>query len=810
MKTHARVVIVGGGIMGVGLLYHLALEGWRDIVLLEKAELTSGSTWHAAGQCPHFNSSLNVTKLHVYGTQLYARLEALTGHAVSWHASGGLRLACSDEELHWFKQVHGVSKLAGYAAHIIGPDEIPQHHPFLDTKGVKAAFLTVADGHVAPADVTIAMAAGARALGAEIHRRTRVTGIRLLETGEWLVGTDQGDIRCEHVVNAAGSYCDVVAGWTGHQARIANMLHHYVITEPVPQLIGRERELPIVRDPWSHCYFRQEANAILLGPYETSGAHPCWDGAPAWDFESELVAPELDRLTPFLERAAERIPLFAEVGLKCVVSGAIPHTPDGAPLSGPAHGPRNYWMHCGAALGICQAAGAGKYLAQWMVHGQAEISMRELDPRRFGAWESQEYARAVGVADYQHMYYCYKPAEQHAVGRGLRKSSLYDALRACGAQFSQVFGWERPRWYDYSGNGHSGNGEVFSFKRSNWWNAVHEECLAVRQRVGLMDFSTFAKFEVDGPDAFAFLQRICANNVPATDGRIMLGHLLNANGFIDSEITVTRLAADRFYVVSATTAQLHDMDQLRWRIVDGERVSVTDVTDAFGVLVLAGPCARKVLASCTSADLGNTAFRWLSGKEIEVAGVRNVRALRVNYVGELGWELHVPMAELPTVFEALMRQGEPHGIALFGTYAMNSLRMEKAYRAWGEELTNEVTLIAADMGRFVAFDKDFVGKAATLRAKQAGPPSKLVCLAVESVDSDCHGNEPVYRGDRLVGLTTSGAYGHAVGQSLAFAYVEPGLARADERFEILLLGQRCAARVLARPAWDPENLRLKA
>ncbi len=805
MQSHARVVIVGGGIMGVGLLYHVALEGWTDAVLLEKGELTSGSTWHAAGQCPHFNSSLNATKLHVYGTDLYARLEALTGQAVGWHGCGGLRLACTDEELHWFQYVHGISKLAGYEAHIIGPAEIAQHHPFVDTKGVKAAFLTVTDGHVAPADATMAMAAGARALGAVIHRRTLVTGISRQPSGEWLVATDQGDIRCQHVVNAAGSYCDVVASWTGHHARIANMLHHYIVTEPVAQLTDRAGELPIVRDPWAHCYFRQEGKGLLLGPYETAGAHPCWDGAPAWDFEGELVAPELERLEPFLERAAERFPIFAQAGLKRVVSGAIPHTPDGAPLSGPAHGAPNYWMHCGAALGICQGAGAGKYLAQWMVHGQAEINMREFDPRRFGAWETQEYARAVGVADYEHMYYCYKPAEQHAIGRGLRKSSLYDALAARGAQFSQVFGWERARWYD-----RSGGGEVFSFKRSNWWDAVRAECLAVRERVGLMDLSTFAKFEVAGPDAFTFLQRICANRMPARDGRVMLGHLLNANGFIESELTVTRLTEDRFYVVSAAAAQEYDMDQLRWRIADGERVSVTDVTDDFGVLVLAGPRARDVLAACTPADLGNAAFPWLTGREMEVAGVVNVKALRVNYVGELGWELHVPMADMPIVFEALMRAGKPHGIALFGTYAMNSLRMEKAYRAWGEELTNEVTLIDAAMERFIAPDKDFIGRAATQRAKQSGSSSKLACLAVESIDTDCHGNEPVYHEDKLVGLTTSGAYGHAVGQSLAFAYVEADLAHVGNRLEVLMMGQRCAATILPGAAWDPDNLRLKA
>jgi dimethylglycine dehydrogenase len=742
--------------------------------------------------------------VHVYGTQLYPKLAALTGHGVSWHGCGGLRLACTDEEVHWLKQVYGISKLAGYEGHIIGPNELAHHHPFIDIKGVKAAFLTVSDGHVAPADVTSAMAAGARSLGAEIYRRTRATGIRRLETGEWLVATDKGDIRCEHVVNAAGSYCGVVGSWTGHCVPIANLLHHYVITEPVKELVELERELPVVRDPWSHCYLREETDGILVGPYETSTAHLCWDGeAPSWEFESELVAPELDRLAPFLERAAERFPLFAKAGLKNVISGAITHTPDGVYLSGPAPGPRNYWMHCGASIGIAQGGGAGKYLAQWMAHGQAEINMREFDPRRFGDWASQEYTSAVAVADYQHMYYCYKPAEQHEVGRGLRKSSLYDALKARGAQFSQVFGWERPRWYD-----RTGKGEVFSFKRSNWWEAVREECLAVRERVGLMDLSTFAKFEVAGPDAFGFLERVCANKVPARDGRIMLGHLLNANGAIESEITVTRLAADRFYVLSAAAAQLYDLDQLRWRIAAGERVAVTDITDEFGVLVLAGPRARNVLARCTDADLDNASFRWLTARQIAVAGVK-VRALRVNYVGELGWELHTPMAGMPKVFEAVMAAGETEGIALFGTYAMNSLRMEKAYRAWGSELTNEVTMIAADMERFVAFGKDFVGKAATLRAKQEGPPIRLVYMTVDAVDNDCHGNEPVYRGDELIGVTTGGAFGHAVGQSLAFAYVEPDLAGADG-LEVLMMGRRCAARILPRPVWDPENLRLRA
>jgi dimethylglycine dehydrogenase len=806
MKSHARVVIVGGGIMGVGLLYHLAREGWTDIVLIEKGELTSGSTWHAAGQCPHFNGSLNMTKVHVYGTELYPKLEQLTGQAVSWHGCGGLRLAQTDEEVNWLKYVEGISKLAGYEGEIIGSNEIKKYHPFLETFGIKAAFRTVTDGHVAPADVTNAMAAGARKLGAEIYRRTLVTDIKLLKTGEWQMITDKGNITCEHVVNSAGSYCDVVGSWTGHNVPIANMLHHYMITEPLQELIDLEMELPVVRDPYSHAYLREETNGILVGPYETETAHVCWDGQPpAWDFESELIAPELDRLTPWLERATERLPLFAKAGLKSIISGAITHTPDGVYLSGPAPGPKNYWMHCGASIGICQGGGAGKYLAQWMVHGQAEINMREFDPRRFGNWASKDYTAEVSIADYHHMYYCYKPSEQHEAGRNLRRSALHEKLKAEGAQFAQIFGWEHVRWYDKTGEG-----EEFSFRRSNWWEAVKQEALAVREKVGLMDLSTFAKFEVSGPDSYAFLDRICANRVPTKTGGIILGHLLNDNGFIESEITVTRLGDEKFYVLSAAAAQIYDLDQLRWRIKPGERVEVKDVTDEFGVLVLAGPKARDVLARCTKADLGNAVFRWLTAQEIEVAGVKGVRTLRVNYVGELGWELHTPMAQMPKVFDTLMKAGEAHGIRLFGTYAMNSLRMEKAYRGWGSELTSEIDMFEGSMERFIRLDKaEFIGRAASLSKKQRGERIKLTYMAVESGDNDCRGNEPVYLNGKVVGLTTSGGYGFAVNKSLAFAYVEPGLAKPGQNFEILLLGERKKAQIIAEPAWDETNARVK-
>ncbi len=806
MKSHARVVIVGGGVMGVGLLYHLTEEGWRDVVLIEKGELTSGSTWHAAGQCPHFVGSLNLAKIHLEGTLLYPRLEELTGEAVSWHGCGGIRLAITDDEVEWFKRVYSMSKLVGYEAHLISPNEIRQHHPYLETFGVKMGFLTVTDGHVAPADVTNAMAAGARKGGATIYRRTRCTDIKHLASGEWQVVTDKGNITCQHVVNAAGSYADVVGGWTGHNVPICNMLHHYIITEPVQELIDLKPELPVVRDPYSHAYLREETNGILVGPYETAGAHVCWDGQPpAWDFESELIAPELDRLMPWLEKATERLPLFAKAGIKSVISGAITHTPDSNFLLGPAPGQPNYWMCNGASIGICQGAGAGKYLAQQMVHGAADINMLEFDPRRFGNWADKDYTSVLSVVDYQHMYYCYRPGEQHPEKRPLRTSSLYERLKAAGAQFQAVFGWERARWFDQTGEG-----EDYSFRRSNWFEPAKAECEAVRQRVGLMDLSTFSKFDVTGPGAAGFLERICANRVPKKVGGIMLGHLLTEGGRIDSELTVTRLAEDHFYVLSAATAQLHDMDALHWRLEPGEDVTITDITDDYGVLVLAGPRSREVLQPLTGEDLSNQGMRWLTGRIATVAGVEGVRLLRVNYVGELGWELHCPMGEMPKVFDALMASGKPHGIRLFGTYAMNSLRMEKAYRGWGGELTTEITMVEADMERFVRWDKEFTGKAATLASKQQGPRISLVYMEVDATDADCAGNEPIMQNGKIVGLTTGGAYGHAVEKSLTFAYVDPKKADMGAPFEIEIFAEPKAARIVAQPAYDPDNERPRA
>jgi len=466
---------------------------------------------------------------------------------------------------------------------------------------------------------------------------------------------------------------------------------------------------------------------------------------------------------------------------------------------------QNYWMCCGAAIGIAQGAGAGKYLAQWMVHGDSDINMHEFDPRRFDDWADADYTRLKSIEDYQAMYTCLAPGEQHPGGRPLRTSSLYDTLKARGAQFEQVFGWERPSWYDLKGDG-----EAFSFHRSNAFATVADECKAVREQVGLMDLSTFAKFDVTGTDAHAFLNRICANKMPAKDGGVVLAHLLSNNGRIDGEVTVTRLASDHFYILSGAGAQVHDFDTIQHAIGDNEDVSIVDITNDFGTLVLSGPHAREVLAKLTRDDISNEAFRWLTGRQMVVADIA-VRALRVSYVGELGWELHVPMADLPVVFEKLLEAGAAFGIKLFGTYAMNSLRMEKAFRGMGSELTAEVNMVEADMERFVGWDKDdFVGKQATDSARQTGPGQKLVYMSVSAVDSDCRGNEPVFCNEKLVGVTTSGGYGHSVGKSLAFAYVDNALAKPGTKLRIDILDTQCDAVIEAEPLWDPKALRMRS
>ena len=806
MQSHARVVIVGGGIMGVGLLYHLAEAGWTDCVLIEKAELTSGSTWHAAGQCPNFTADYNVAKIQHYSNVFYPKLEALTGQAVGWQGVGGIRLATTKEELDYFQVVEGISKNVGFRMQIIGPDEIRRLNPFINLQGVLAGAWTLDDGYVDPAGVTNAMAIAAKNMGATIIRHNRVRDIQSLPSGEWKVISRQGTIICEHVVNAGGCYAAQIGAWVGLDLPITNMKHQYLVTEPIQEFINRDDQIPVMRDPYPNAYYRQEQKSGLIGIYERVGTQEAWFGAEQdWEAESELFAPDFDVIMPGLERVMERMPIFAEAGIRRVINGANPRTPDHNPLLGPAPGLRNFWLSCGQNMGIGQGAGAGKYLAQWIMHGAANINMVGVDPRRFGPYADRDYARAKAHQDFSYMYILRLPGEERPAGRPARTSPLFKKLKNKGAKFGETFGWERPKWFSLDGRE-----EEKSYRRNNIFDLVGDECRAVRDRVGILDLSSFTKHEVTGPDAEAFLNRILANRVPRRKGGIVLAHGLTKQGRIQSEYTVTRLDDETFFLLSAAAANTHDSDHLQYSKQEGERITIKNITDHWGSLILAGPRSRDLLSKLTDTDLSNKNFPWLTAKEIEVAGV-NLLALRINYVGELGWELHMPINWVETIYDIVWKAGLEFGLVDFGMYALASLGKEKAYYSWGVELTNEITLIEAGMERFVDFEKgDFIGREALLRHKNEPLAWNIAYVEVTTHDSDARGSEPVFDGKKVIGVTSSGAFGHTVEKSLAFAFIPPEYNTPGTTLDIEILGQCCPAKVLAGAAFDPQNLRLRS
>jgi dimethylglycine dehydrogenase len=806
ITSHAKVAIIGGGIFGVSLLYHLTKEGWKDIVLLEKGELTSGSTWHAAGQCPHFVGSYNLAKVHYHSTELYKKLEQETGQSTGWHGCGSLRLAYQQEDLDWFYYVKGILDNVGSPAKIISTQEITNIHPFIKLDGIIGALHTPEDGHTDPSSTTNAMAIGARNGGAKIYRHNRVIDIKSRPSGEWELITEKGIIICEHVVNAAGSYCPEVGHMVGlKNIPSINMIHQYLVTEEHPAIKKLKRELPVVRDPHSSCYLRQEGKGLLIGIYEKDAK--CWalDGMD-WKFNMELLEPELDRLEEHLKKGMDRIPQFRDVGIKKMICGPITHTPDGNFLAGPAPGLKNFWMFCAASVGIAQGGGAGKYMAQWMTYGDADINMLEFDPRRYLSWAHKDYAIAKSIDEYKRMYVTPLPNEGLDVGRPIKKTPIYKKLKDQGAIYIDAFGWERPKWF-----AETGMQEKYSYKRSNAFPYVQKECEAVYNSVGVLDLSTFTKCEISGEGSEAFLNRLCANRIPKKDGSIVLTHMLNAKGRIQSELTITRLPNNLFYVLSSTASEIRDFDWFNRHVSEREKVNIKNVTQDYGVLILVGPKSRTVLSQLTSQNLNNNDFPWLKGKEILINKIP-VRALRVNYVGELGWELHHPMDQMVSLYDAIYEVGKKENIVNFGTYAVNSMRMEKAYRGWGSELTGEISLVEAGMDRFFNLKKknNFFGAKALQEKVQSGVDIKLVYLDVDADNADAMGNEPIYYKNKIVGVTTSGSYGFRVKKSLAFGYVKSDLMNAGSELEIAIQGQRRKAKILDSAVYDQDNQKLKA
>ena len=816
MRENARVVIIGGGVHGASLLYHLALEGWTDTILVEKAELTSGSTWHAAGQITRSVGDYTTAAFHHYALELYSHLPADTGQEISLHTPGGIRVAYTEDEMEALRTHLGIGRYLGYPIELLGPNELQEINPFYNFDDVIAGIWTEGEGHVDPSGVTMAFANGARAMGAEVSRRNRVVEVNALPNGEWQVVTEKGTITCEHVVDAGGCYADQVAALSGFRVPQANVLHHYLVTEEIPELAANlDWEMPVMRDNRAAGYIRQEQTAGLIGIYELEGAESIWkDGVP-WEAENPLFPADYDKIAPWLEEAFNRAPIMGEVGIKRVVHGAITHTTDGHMLLGPAPGVKNYWLNTGSSIGLAWGPGAGRELARWMVHGETELSLRHYDPRRYG-WANHDYLDKKCTEDYEWMFRVHPPGHERMAERPVRTSGVHDRLADKRAIFTQTYGWESPKWFVPEDMPFE---DAVGWRRPAWFEPVREECKAVRERVGIMDLTAFAKYEVVGTDAHSFLDRVCSGRIPTKDGKINLNYMLTPKARIESEITVTRFAENRYYVITAAFNESKDVDWLRQHITDGEDVSVIDKSTSRGVLVLVGPDARATLAACTDEDVSNEAFPFLNARDFHIAGVEVV-GLRVGFTGARGWELHMDVDKMGVVYDALVEAGAQFDIRDFGNHALNSLRIEKMYLT-RFELTHDIGPKQAQVEFFVKEDKgDFIGKDA-LSAPPTGNAWKLVYLDVDADSAeggagsgaDCLGGEGVFASTAddaaAIGLTTSGGYGFTVEKSLAFAYVSEEHAAPGTELGVLILNDMRKCVVLSEAAYDPQNLELR-
>ena len=808
MAEHQRVVIIGGGAVGVSSLYHLAKLGWTDCLLLEQNELTSGSTWHAAGNCPTYSTGWGSLKLQKYSAELYRRLGDEVDYPMNYHVVGAIRLAHTQARMDEFKHVCSMARSNGMDFDMLTPAQIQEKHPFITLDDLRGALWDPYDGDIDPAQLTQALAKGARDLGARIRRFTKVTALAQLPDGRWRVTTDKGDeIVADTVVNAAGYRAGEVMALVGRSLPIVTMSHQYLVTEDVPELAARTERLPLMRDPDVSYYLRQERSGFILGPYEWQ-ATPMWlDGVPE-DFSFKLWNDDLDRLEPYIVAAMERVPPLASAGIRRVVNGPIPYSPDGNPYIGPERGLRNFFHANTFSFGIAQAGGAGKALAEWVVYGGPEWDLWSFDRRRYTGYADLAYTAAKAVEVYQNEYAPAYPNEEREAGRQLKMSPLYERLKAKGAHFGARSGWERAIFFDVDD---TVDEHTLSFRRKrSWWDAVASEVEAVRERVGILDLPGFTKIEVSGPGAEAFLDALTCSRLPRL-GRVSLAYVLTERGTLLSEFTITRTAPDTFYLIAASVAEWHDLDVLEAAMPTDGSVTVRNRSDEIGSLIVAGPRSRELMAHVTAANLSNAAFPWLTAQRIDVLG-HEVLTLRVNYVGELGWELHAPMDQLPAIYEVLSAAGPAYGLRDFGLYAMESLRLDKCYRGWKNDLETGYTPYEASLDRFISVQKPaFRGRQAVIDEANRGVAQRFVPLTLdEAGDADAPFCAPVVLDGRSVGLVTSGGWSFTLNKSVALAYVRSDLAAPGTKLDIEILGDRRKATVGREPLYDPENARLRA
>ncbi|WP_323765602.1 FAD-dependent oxidoreductase [Marinovum sp.] len=807
--TQARVVIIGGGAVGASCAYHIARAGW-DVVLLEKNELTAGSTWHAAGNCPSFSTSWAVMNMQRYSLELYRRLSEEVDYPMNYHVTGSIRLGHSRERVMEFERARSMGNYQGLSLEMMQVADLKDRYPFLETHDLAGALYDPDDGDIDPAQLTQALARGARHAGARIERFCPATGVTR-KNGQWIVHTDKGDITCEKVVNAAGYYAQRVGEWFkpygGRTVPMTVMSHQYFLTEPVAALEAWSKQhgkLPLLRDVDSSYYLRQEKFGLNLGPYERNcKAH--WvtpDDPMPDDFSFQLYPDDLERLEWYIEDAMARVPILGASGVGRVINGPIPYAPDGLPLIGPMPGVPDAYEACVFTFGITQAGGAGKVLAEWVTEGQTEWDMWAVDPRRFTGYADQDYADAKAIETYGHEYAMHFPHHSWPAGRGKRLSPLHARLEKAGAQFGAYNGWERANWFAKDGDDIS-EAATQSWERNGpWAPRVKEECEAVRDHCGILAISGFTRLKVEGPGAKDFVDGLTASRLPK-EGRIGLVYFPDTRGRIVTEMSAMVHGPDEIGLITAATAQWHDAEHLSRQAPEG--ITVTDHSDKVECLLVTGPKARDILAPLAQGhDLSKP---WLSVSfEGTVAG-KPCALIRVSFAGELGWEIHCAPEDAPAIWDAVTGAGARP----FGMYALNSLRLEKGYRAWKGDLSTDYSLLEGGLDRFIDWSKDFPGKPALEAERQQGSAKRCVALKIDAKDSDAPYMATIWSGDEVVGEVTSGGWGYRVDGSIALAMLRADLTDPGTLLEVDIYGQRCKAEVQPdAPLWDPKNERIRA
>jgi 4-methylaminobutanoate oxidase (formaldehyde-forming) len=806
LPTEARAVVIGGGVGGASIAYHLTKLGWREVLLLDRGELTSGSTFHSAGLVGQLRSSVTLTRMMMYGSDLYGRLQEETGLDPGWHQVGSLRLASSKERMQELSRLSGWGKTFGLPLEIVTTEEALERWPLFDPEGVEGAAWLPTDGYLEPSGLTAALAEGARRGGCRILEHVRVTGIDVDRGRVTGVRTDRGDVRTEVVVNAGGMFAHEIGRMAGVEVPVVPFAHQYLITKPIE---GVHPGLPTMRHPDRLVYFRGESGGLVVGGYERRPDPWCWDREPPADFNHKLLPEDWERFEPLADAAFKLVPALQTAEVIRMINGPEAFTPDGEFILGESE-VRGFFVAAGfCAHGIAGAGGIGKVMAEWIVEGEPEYDCWKMDIRRFGRHHrSRRYAKERAYEVYATYYDIHYPGEERRAGRPLRTAPTYLRFRELGAEFGEKSGWERVNWFRSNEDPAHEGWRPRGWAGQHWSTAIVAEHLAARERAALFDETSFAKIEVSGPGACAFLQRLAANDVDREVGRIVYTQLLNRRGGIECDLTVTRLAEDRFLLVTGTAFGNHDLGWIRRHLPDDGSVEVRDATSREAVLGLWGPRARDVLAELSPDDLS---FPYMTWREITVGPVP-ARAHRVTYVGELGWELYAPMEFGLVLLDALLEAGEPHGLALGGYRAIDTLRLEKGYRAWGADITPEDTPLEAGLGFAVKLDTevDFIGREALLRQREAGVARRLCCLVLDDPRAQALGNEPVRHGGRVVARVTSGGIGYAVGRSIAYASLPAELAEVGTRFEVEVFGEWVGAEAAAEPLWDPAGERIRA